>query len=129
MSTKFTVGGRTYVSRGNPALSRDILPMSVPGQPPVSGSACNGPHGLVYRLIDKANFEEGWIDAATFAEWLKLPQSSVAPAARAGIVDCAMERGSQLPLFRVTDPHRALVWARKFKTQAHAERAAKAGIR
>lgn len=130
MSTRVFVKGRTWaVGRPAAPLSRDLLPVPVQGATPWDGDVWAGPFGLSYRRIDKANFEEGWIDAATFGEWLKLPQSAVAAAARAGVLDCAVERGSQLPLFRVTDPHRALVWARKWKTEKHAERAAKAGIR
>ena len=129
MATRITIQGRTYQTRGVRALSRDPLPVPVQGALPWDGEVWKGPHRLAYRKIDKANFEEGWIDALTFAEWLKLPQNAVGPATRAGILDCAVERGSQLPLFRVTDPHRALVWARKFRTQVYADRAAKAGIR
>jgi hypothetical protein len=128
MSSKLFINGRTYQTRGARPLSRELLPLPVPGATVWDGDVWKGPHGLNYRRIDKANFEEGWIDAATFAEWLKVSQNAVGAAARAGVVDCAVERGSTIPLFRVTNPHRALVWARKLKTAVHAARAAKAGI-
>ena len=125
MSSKMTLGGRTYIFGRQRELTREPITLPIPGGEPENRSAWQGPYGLVYRIMDHASFEEGWIDAATFAEWFKLPLNATGAAGRAGVLDCAIVRGSQLPLFRVRDAAKAELWARRYKTS---RAAAKAGV-
>jgi hypothetical protein len=76
--------------------------------PPARGFVVDPRFGVRFRVVDKLDSVSGWMDTATITAWLGVKYSRLMELVIAGVVDCAVERGSPVRAFRILNNEAAL---------------------
>jgi hypothetical protein len=97
------------LDRGGNPIDQAPIPMDSAGSPQRQGIPYRDPEdGLVYRIIDRLNIQEGWGTAGFWMKRYTVAWDVIVLWVERGWLEAAMERGSPTKRYRCRDERKLL---------------------